>query len=108
MKKILSWIRIITSSVLTYCIIAIDRLSMALFIGVELPSIHYNRGIDEIIDTSTDEEAQAALNIDGNTMRPTRGSLVKDGYLIDTGTTRKNAKGHECIVWRTAEQDMLL
>lgn len=64
----------------------------------------YRRGLTG----STDEEAQAALNIDGNTMRPTRGSLVKDGYLIDTGTTRKNAKGHECIVWRTAEQDMLL
>jgi transcription initiation factor IIE alpha subunit len=64
----------------------------------------YRRGLAG----STDEEAQAALNIDGNTMRPTRGSLVKDGYLIDTGTTRKNAKGHECIVWRTAEQDMLL
>lgn len=60
------------------------------------------------LNGSTDEEAQAALNIDGNTMRPTRGSLVKDGYLIDTGTTRKNAKGHECIVWRTAERDMLL
>jgi len=57
---------------------------------------------------ATDEEAQAQLNIDGNTMRPTRGSLVKDGYLIDTGITRKNAKGHDCIVWRTVEGDMLL
>lgn len=57
---------------------------------------------------ATDEEAQAILNIDGNTMRPTRGSLVKDGYLVDTGTTRKNAKGHDCIVWRSMEQDMLL
>lgn len=60
------------------------------------------------LNGSTDEEAQEALNIDGNTMRPTRGSLVKDGYLIDTGTTRKNAKGHECIVWRATEGDMLL
>lgn len=57
---------------------------------------------------ATDEEAQEALRIDGNTMRPTRGSLVKDGYLIDTRTTRKNPKGHDCIVWRTAEGDMLL
>jgi hypothetical protein len=60
------------------------------------------------LNGATDEEAQANLNIDGNTMRPTRGSLVKDGYLIDTGVTRKNAKGHDCIVWRIAGSDMLL
>lgn len=57
---------------------------------------------------ATDEEAQAALNIDGNTMRPTRGTLVKDGYIRDSGVTRKNDKGHDCIVWRTIEEDMLL
>ena len=63
-----------------------------------------NRGLTG----ATDEEAQIALRIDGNTMRPTRGSLVKDGYLIDTGITRKNTAGHDCIVWRSAEGDMLL
>jgi hypothetical protein len=48
---------------------------------------------------ATDEEAQIALGIDGNTMRPTRVSLVRDGYIIDSGRLRKNAKGHDCIVW---------
>ncbi len=68
----------------------------------------YEFCLDRGLHGATDEEAQQALGIDGNTMRPTRGSLVKDGYLIDTQTTRKNPKGHECIVWRTAEGDMLL
>jgi transcription initiation factor IIE alpha subunit len=57
---------------------------------------------------ATDDEIQATLNIDGNTVRPTRGSLVEDGYIIDTGTTRKNKHGNECIVWRCADQGMLL
>lgn len=57
---------------------------------------------------ATDDEIQATLNIEGNTVRPTRGSLVEDGYIIDTGTTRKNKHGNECIVWRCADQGMLL
>lgn len=57
---------------------------------------------------ATDDEIQNALGIDGNTVRPTRGGLVEDGYIIDTGTTRKNKQGNECIVWRCAEQGMLL
>lgn len=57
---------------------------------------------------ATDDEIQATLGIDGNTVRPTRGGLVEDGFIIDTGTTRKNKHGNECIVWRCAEQGMLL
>lgn len=57
---------------------------------------------------ATDEEAQRTLHIDGNTLRPARGSLVSDGFLIDTGLTRKNDKGRDCIVWRVVEQGMLL
>lgn len=68
----------------------------------------YDFFVSRGLNGATDDEAQDIMHIDGNTMRPTRGSLVKDGYLIDTGTTRKNAKGHDCIVWRTAEGDMLL
>jgi hypothetical protein len=52
----------------------------------------------------TDQEAEVTLGIDGNTIRPSRGSLVKDGWLIDSGTTRPNDKGHACIVWRAVEQ----
>lgn len=57
---------------------------------------------------ATDDEISATLGIDGNTVRPTRGGLVEDGYIIDTGTTRKNRHGNECIVWRCADQGMLL
>ena len=57
---------------------------------------------------ATDQEMESALRIDGNTIRPTRLSLVRDGYIIDTGTTRKNSHGNECIVWRTVEEGMLL
>lgn len=48
---------------------------------------------------ATDDEAQAFLGIDGNTFRPTRKSLVDDGYLIDSGGTRKNENGNDCVVW---------
>lgn len=48
---------------------------------------------------ATDDEAQEFLGIDGNTFRPTRKSLVDDGYIVDSGRTRKNANGHDCIVW---------
>lgn len=57
---------------------------------------------------ATDDEIEATLGIDGNTVRPTRGGLVEDGFIINTGTTRKNKHGNECIVWRCAEQGMLL
>lgn len=57
---------------------------------------------------ATDDEIETVLGIDGNTVRPTRGGLVEDGYIINTGTTRKNKHGNECIVWRCADQGMLL
>jgi TolB protein len=34
--------------------------------------------------------------------------LLKDGYIIDTGTTRKNNNHNDCIVWRTVEEGMML
>jgi transcription initiation factor IIE alpha subunit len=52
-----------------------------------------NRGLHG----ATDDEIQDALGIDGNTVRPTRGGLVEDGHIIDTGTTRKN-KHHNKIM----------
>ena len=55
-----------------------------------------------------DQEIETALGIDGNTVRPTRGTLFKDGYIIDSGTTRNNANGNSCIVWRVAQEGMLL
>lgn len=56
----------------------------------------------------TDQEIEKYLHLDGNTVRPIRGSLVEDGFVIDTGTIRKNDKGNNCIVWRSADEGMLL
>ena len=60
------------------------------------------------LEGATDQEIETALRIEGNTIRPTRGSLVKDGLIMDTGTTRKNKHGNDCIVWRSVEEGMLL
>jgi transcription initiation factor IIE alpha subunit len=57
---------------------------------------------------ATDQEIEKALHIEGNTVRPTRISLVKDGFIMDTGTTRKNQHENDCIVWRSVEEGMLL
>lgn len=57
---------------------------------------------------ATDQEIQDSLHIDGNTVRPTRGSLVIDGFVIDTGETRPNPHGLQCIVWRAVEIGMML
>ena len=57
---------------------------------------------------ATDQEIEATLHLDGNTVRPSRGALVKKGIVSDSGTTRKNIKGNNCIVWRATEEGMLL
>jgi hypothetical protein len=57
---------------------------------------------------ATDQEIEKALHIEGNTVRPTRISLVKDGFIMDTGSTRKNQHNNDCIVWRSAEEGMML
>ena len=49
---------------------------------------------------ATDEEIEIALNMSGNTVRPTRGTLVKDGHVIDSGVRRLTRAGNEAIVWR--------
>ena len=57
---------------------------------------------------ATDQEIEKTLQIDGNTVRPARISLVKDGYIMDTKTTRKNKHDNDCIVWRAVEEGMML
>jgi transcription initiation factor IIE alpha subunit len=57
---------------------------------------------------ATDQEIEKALQIEGNTVRPTRISLVKDGFIMDTGSTRKNQHDNDCIVWRSVEEGMML
>ena len=48
---------------------------------------------------ATDEEIERALSISGNTVRPIRGSLVKDGLIVDSGARRLTIAGNEAIVW---------
>jgi hypothetical protein len=51
---------------------------------------------------ATDEEVEIGLNLSGNTVRPCRVSLVKDGYVYDTGTVRQVRSGNDAIVWGIA------
>ena len=59
-------------------------------------------------DGATDQEIEIALHLSGNTERPTRITLVRDNYLVDTGRTRRNELGHECIVWACTDPEGLL
>ena len=49
---------------------------------------------------ATDEEIERALRISGNTVRPTRGSLVKDKFVIATDLERPTISGNMAIVWK--------
>jgi hypothetical protein len=58
--------------------------------------------IDQMEVGATDQEIQAALRMSGDTLRPTRLSLLKDGLIYESGKLRKNANGNECIVWMSS------
>jgi len=49
---------------------------------------------------ATDEEIERALGISGNTVRPTRGSLVKDKFVYATELERPTISGNMAIVWK--------
>ena len=57
---------------------------------------------------ATDYEIESVLAISGNSVRPLRGSLEKQGFIIDSGTTRENRNGNLCIVWVAVEEGMML
>lgn len=59
----------------------------------------------------TDYELETLLRGKHQTVSASRRSLVIDGWIVDSGMTRKNAQGNECIVWvvnRSATQGVLL
>lgn len=56
---------------------------------------------------ATDQEMQKALNMSGDTLRPTRGALLKSDLIYDSGKTRQNEKGNACIVWVVSKIDQL-
>jgi len=55
--------------------------------------------IDRMEQGATDQEMQFALKMSGDTLRPTRGKLLKENFIYDSGKTRKNENGNDCIVW---------
>ena len=55
--------------------------------------------VDRMEHGATDQEMQVALKMSGDTLRPTRGKLLKDGLIYDSGKTRKNENDNNCIVW---------
>ena len=56
---------------------------------------------------ATDQEIEYTLHMDGNTVRPSRGLLVKHGFIVDSGLTRENKNGNPYIVWKAVENDGL-
>ena len=60
------------------------------------------------LDGATDQEISITLQISENTVRPTRKTLEIDGFVLDSGLTRKNRNGNDCIIWRASEEGMIL
>jgi len=57
---------------------------------------------------ATDQEMQSNLNLSGDTIRPTRMTLLNNGFIIDSGETRNNSNGNPCVVWRAIDTGMML
>jgi hypothetical protein len=55
----------------------------------------------------TDYELEMLLKGKHQTVSASRRSLVVDGYLSDSGKTRKNDVGNDCIVWEIALKETL-
>jgi len=51
----------------------------------------------------TDEEVSERTGLAGNTVRPRRGELERDGFVVDSGRTRATASGRRATVWITIE-----
>lgn len=61
----------------------------------KLHDIIFNAGFDGL----TDEELERLVGGKHQTISACRRSLVIDGYVEDSGRTRKNSGGEKCIVW---------
>lgn len=90
-----------------------QRTSLAALLFVEPHIGTINRAVylyieSRGLDGATDQEIEGVTRIDGNSVRPSRGSLVKQGLVFDSGRTRPNAKGNNCIVWIAGSEGMML
>jgi hypothetical protein len=52
----------------------------------------------------TDYELEMVLKGSHQTISASRRSLVLDGFLVDSGKTRKNQNNNDCIVWVEASE----
>ena len=52
----------------------------------------------------TDYELETVLKGSHQTISASRRTLVLDGFLVDSGKTRTNQNGNDCIVWVTADE----
>ena len=59
----------------------------------------YDFVVDKGFYGATDQEMQKHFDKSGDTIRPVRVSLVRDGILTDSGRTRANNSGNQCIIW---------
>ncbi len=90
-----------------------QRTSLEALLAVEPHIGSINRAVYSFIESrglegATDQEVESVTRIDGNSVRPSRGSLVKQGLVFDSGRTRPNAKGNNCIVWIALDEGMML
>ena len=90
-----------------------QRTSLEALLAVEAHIGSINRTVYAYIesrgvDGATDQEIENVTHIDGNSVRPSRGSLVKMRLVIDSGRTRPNVKGNNCIVWIALDEGMML
>ena len=56
----------------------------------------------------TDEELEKQIGGKHQSISACRRSLVIDGYIVDSGQTRKNSVGNECILWTHNQQTYTL
>jgi hypothetical protein len=48
---------------------------------------------------ATDEEIMMDLGMSPNTERPRRVELVREGFIVDSGRTRKTRANRDAVVW---------
>lgn len=55
-----------------------------------------------------DFEIEALLNLKHQTASAGRRGLVIDGFLVDSGLTKKNESGNDCTIWKAKPVEMRL
>lgn len=54
----------------------------------------------------TDEEIATYAKLTGNSVRPRRGELVRDGLVVDSGERRGTWMGNPAVVWTLTEEGL--